>query len=81
MTTNKKRLATMLGVAMLAAGPIASAWATNRDSCPPKQMVALETKSCPDGQAVSRACCTRDNKKGEKTHCKPFPKCPKPTRS
>ncbi len=81
MMTNTKRMALWMGVALLAAAPATSAWATNRDSCPPKQMVELETKSCPDGQVVSRACCTRDNKKGEKTHCKSFPKCPKPTRS
>jgi hypothetical protein len=68
--------------AMLCAG---TAWAqakeTNKDMCRPSQMAQVESKTCPDGQVVRRACCTKTSEKGTKTRCKSFPHCPHRSRS
>ena len=62
-----------------------AAWAqakdTNKDECRPSQMAQVESKTCPDGQVVRRACCTKTTEKGTKTRCKSFPHCPHRSRS
>ena len=65
--------------AMLCSG---TAWAQNKEMCPATQMTqAVESKTCPDGQVVKRACCTKTSEKGTKTRCKSFPHCPHRSRS
>jgi hypothetical protein len=63
-----------------------AAWAqgksTNKDMCNPSQMTqVVESKACPGGQVVKRACCTKTSEKGTKTRCKSFPHCPHRSRS
>lgn len=48
--------------------------ANGKQKCPPNSNTVIETKQCPGGFVVQRACCT--NPKG-KVRCKAFPKCPK----
>jgi hypothetical protein len=75
-TVRRAFAAACLGASMMLAG-VAGAQHT---SCPPKQSSVIESKACPNGAVVQRACCTKDNHKGEKTRCKSFPKCPHKSR-
>jgi hypothetical protein len=71
-------VASVLGVGLLWAG--AAAAQSVKETCPPRQETAVESKTCPNGAVVKRACCTKTNppfERGPKTHCKSFPHCPR----
>jgi hypothetical protein len=70
--------ATVMGASLLWAG---SAGAQSvKETCPSRQETAVESKTCPNGAVVKRACCTKTNppfERGPKTRCKSFPHCPR----
>lgn len=69
----------VLGAVLALAGPAdAKPKENNKTTCGENQSTRLESKDCPGGQVVQRACCTKTS---GKERCKSFPKCPKPTPS
>jgi hypothetical protein len=71
-------VAAVMGASLLWAG--AAGAQSPKATCPPRQETNVESKTCPNGAVVERACCTKTNppfEKGPKTHCKSFPHCPR----
>ena len=68
-------VAAVMGASLLWAG--AAAAESNKDMCPPTQATQVESKTCPNGAVVQRACCTKTGEKGTKTRCKSYPHCPR----
>ena len=71
-------VAAVLGASLLWVGV---AGAQNKATCPATQATQVESKTCPNGVVVQRACCTKTSEKGTKTRCKSFPHCPSKSRS
>jgi hypothetical protein len=84
-----RRAAAVIGLSasLLLAGPAAAQHnspqgSTKKNECNPNHVLAsLDSKTCPDGTVLQRACCIKSSEKGDKTRCKSFAHCPHRTRS
>jgi hypothetical protein len=70
-------VAGVMGACLLWAGPAGAQ--SVKETCPGMQATQVESKTCPNGAVVKRACCTKPNPRGmgPRTHCKSFPHCPR----
>jgi hypothetical protein len=69
-------VAAVMGASLLWAGA-AGAQSVKERCHGTRQTAEVESKTCPNGAVVKRACCTKTTEKGTKTHCKSFPHCPR----